>query len=263
MWGAEAACTAHIGTHALHAPRVECSLRHTLHCWHCPPAPHLLSASPQHSCAVDRAGSHLRCSLEFHAAWAEPFLVLKVAFAWSLWSRVACSSWTQPTSVQSLPMVLERQLGEPVQVPCYGDVRRATRRASPVKERSLCTGKPPGAWVPVFPTLDLYKQARLLPPALGSGGRLMSVLCGAVQDCAGNCLCSFACLRQRCMRDAFGMAPPPHSGHLVLALVHCGLYLLPLQPLDATSGQDLLHILLNRCTSTLLPRRHQIHDMKV
>ena len=46
-------------------------------------------------------------------------------------------------------MVLERQLGEPVQVPCYGDVRRATRRASPVKERSLGTGTLAMDWVPV------------------------------------------------------------------------------------------------------------------
>ena len=46
------------------------------------------------------------------------------------------------TCMQSLPMVLERQLGEPVTVPCYGDVRRATRRASPLKERSLCPGMP-------------------------------------------------------------------------------------------------------------------------
>ena len=39
-------------------------------------------------------------------------------------------------------MVLERQLGEPVSVPCYGDVRQATRKASPLKERSLGTGEP-------------------------------------------------------------------------------------------------------------------------
>ena len=40
------------------------------------------------------------------------------------------------------PVVLERQLGEPVTVPCYGDVRKATRRASPLKDRVLHPGVP-------------------------------------------------------------------------------------------------------------------------